>query len=276
MTKKNNLISYIPNFITVLNLICGSLAIVLSFELEDKLIYASYLIGIAAVLDFLDGFAARMLKAQSAIGKQLDSLADLISFGLAPSVIMFHLLKMSLMKIEIPLLSKSLQENIHSIFKQAVSSLHIDAITVSSTDILILSTAVLVVVFSALRLAKFNVDTRQGSSFIGLGTPANALLIASLPLVLVHHPELKKYIIDTYTLIIFIFVSSYLLISEIPMFSLKLSTYSLKNNIIQYLFLLISLILLLWIQYLGIPFIIVLYIVMSIINNLTSIRVGKG
>ena len=149
--KKN-----IPNFITALNILCGSFSVVLAFE--GYILWAAILIGIASIFDFMDGMAARMLNAYSELGKQLDSLADLISFGFAPSIILFVLMK---------------------------KSLAIDSISFNQySEIAFLAIPFLIVVFSAIRLAKFNVDTRQTSSFIGLPTPANALLIASFPLIL--------------------------------------------------------------------------------------------
>ena len=232
----------IPNSITSLNLLSGCISIILAFE--GNLVYAAYLIGIAAIFDFFDGFAARILKAYSDIGKQLDSLADVISFGLAPSVILFKLLQ------------KTLQ----------VENISIENIDIIS--LLILLSSFLIAIFSALRLAKFNIDTRQTNSFIGLPTPANAILLASLPIIITHHELLNDIILNKYFLLLLIVVQSFLLVSEIPMFSLKFKDLKFSNNKFQYILLLIALLLIVFYNFAAIPIIIFLYIVLSIINNL--------
>ena len=170
---------HLPNFITLLNLFSGSIAIIMAFE--GNLSTASYFIGLAVVFDFFDGFLARLLNKYSDIGKELDSLADIVSFGVAPSIIMFHLLKLSLNIDKLPL--------------------SFDITTL--VDIVVLLSAFLITVFSALRLAKFNVDTRQKDSFIGLPTPASAILIASLP-VIMHNSDnflIKQVILSIYFLV---------------------------------------------------------------------------
>lgn len=232
----------IPNSITSLNLLSGCISIILAFE--GNLVYAAYLIGIAAIFDFFDGFAARILKAYSDIGKQLDSLADVISFGLAPSVILFKLLQKTLLIENISI------ENIDTI------------------SLLILLSSFLIAIFSALRLAKFNIDTRQTNSFIGLPTPANAILLASLPIIIIHHELLNDIILNKYFLLLLIVVQSFLLVSEIPMFSLKFKDLKFSNNKFQYILLLIALLLIVFYNFAAIPIIIFSYIVLSIINNL--------
>lgn len=254
---------HIPNFLTSLNILCGSMAVMLAFAGEDYLKYSSYCIFIAAVFDFLDGFAARMLKAYSEIGKQLDSLADMISFGLAPSVIMFQFL---------------------------CEALNVRRFTwdLPIADKLILSSAFLIVIFSGIRLAKFNVDKRQTDSFIGLPTPANALFIAAFPLIanyilLVPELDFKSYLfwislafyiatIKYYVLIPIIIILSYLLISELPMFSLKFQNFSYYDNKHRYQFLAISLLLIIIFQTIAIPLIIITYITMSVIHHLHNLR----
>ena len=233
--------NHIPNFITMLNLLSGCIAIVFIFE--DQLGIASYLIGLAAIFDFLDGFLARLLKAQSPIGKDLDSLADVISFGLVPGLILFKLINYSF-------------ENIMN----------------SGITILIPYIAFLIPIFSALRLAKFNNDERQQDVFIGLPTPANALLIASFPLILIQKSTLAGIDISsihsifnsTVFLIALTILSSYLLIAEIPLLSLKFKTYSWHVNKTRYIFLGISCILLILLFYSAIPVIILLYILFSL------------
>jgi CDP-diacylglycerol--serine O-phosphatidyltransferase len=188
----------IPNFITGLNLFSGCLSLVFAFD--GELEKAFYLMVLAAVFDFFDGFAARLLNAKSDIGKELDSLADVVSFGVAPAAIMFVF------------------------FKNTVS----DCSNLSLLPFI----AFIIPVFSAFRLAKFNLDTRQTESFLGLPTPASAMFVGSfvfLPNVfnIAHHPI---------TLCLIIIIMSLLLLTELPMFSLKIKNYKLKDNIDRYVF----------------------------------------
>ena len=235
--------NHIPNFITLLNLLSGCIAIVFIFD--DQLVMASYLIGLAAIFDFLDGFLARLLNAKSSIGKDLDSLADVISFGLVPGLILFKLINYSF-------------ENFMN----------------SGITILIPYIAFLIPIFSALRLAKFNNDERQQDVFIGLPTPANALLIASFPLILIQKSTLvgidissiHSLFYSTVFLIALTILLSYLLIAEIPLLSLKFKTYNWNENKIRYIFLGISCILLILLFYSAIPVIILLYILLSLFN----------
>jgi len=169
MSEKKLRYFTIPNLITLLNILSGSIAVLLAIENDSNLTISAYLIGISAILDFLDGMTARLLHSYSEIGKQLDSLADLISFGFAPTAILFQMLKSS----------QKIQEF---------------SIRLPFLDILILSSSILIVMFSALRLAKFNVDTRQTDSFVGLPTPACAIMVASLPLIMNFDPD-KLYIL---------------------------------------------------------------------------------
>ena len=209
----------LPNVLTLCNLICGCLAIFLVFDL--RFFDALGLMLLAAVFDFFDGFAARLLKISSPIGKQLDSLADVVTFGVLPGMIVFHYLKFNSFNYSV--------------------------------------VALLIPVFSALRLAKFNVDERQNSGFIGLPTPANALFFASL--VLLDVPYLKEFVL------ICIPLFCYFMIAEIPLFALKFKNFSFKGNEIKYLFLLLSLVLILVVQLQAMPFIILSYLLLSVINN---------
>ncbi len=234
---------HIPNFITCLNICAGSIAIILAFQ--GDLPHAVLFIFLGALFDFFDGMAARLLHAYSPIGKELDSLADMISFGLAPGVIMMTLLEYSIFGLHVKV------ENLAAL---------------SLAQQLTLSIALLIPVASGLRLAKFNIDTRQTESFIGLPTPANALFISALALII----ENGKYqLIDSVlsqplTLIILTIVMSYLLISEVHLFSLKLKTLSWKTNQIQYIFLFLSAILILLFYQYGIAAAIILYLLISI------------
>lgn len=248
--KKN-----IPNAITCCNLISGCFGILFTFNYRLDL--AFYMVLLAAVFDFFDGFAARILNVSSPIGKDLDSLADMITFGVLPGFIMYKMIGFTL----------------------APSPLSIMTIP------LLACIAFLIPVFSALRLAKFNNDTRQTESFIGVNTPANTLLISSLGYIIfqtekmIHlenrdTPVYLKYLISTpYPLICLTLLMCYLLVSEIPIFALKFKNFGWPDNKIRYLFLIIALILLILFQFFAFPFIILLYILLSLIN--TILQKGK-
>jgi CDP-diacylglycerol--serine O-phosphatidyltransferase len=229
---------HIPNAITLLNLLSGSVAAILA--VEGQLLIAAALVGLAAVFDFFDGFIARLLHVKSEIGKELDSLADVISFGLTPSVILFYMIR----------------EN------EWIQSL-------SGIFSLLPYTALLIAAFSALRLAKFNLDTRQSTSFLGLPTPANAMFIVSLPFFSGNQAIQDAGILslvagNIYFQLALIPVSCYLLVSEIPLFGLKFTNgFSLKANKLKYALLLGSLIAIIVFKWAGIPLIIVLYILIS-------------
>lgn len=223
---------------------CGFIAIIVSLDIT-KLPYAPYFIFIAAVFDFCDGFAARAFKAYSEFGKQLDSLADVVSFGVAPGVIvyqLFHLLSTNLI----------MQESF------------------SYPTIIVISS--IIPVFSALRLAKFNIDERQSESFIGLPTPASAILIASITIVAYDTKDyaLTNFILNRYTIIVLVLFIAFLMVSELPMFSMKFKNLSIKENLTKYIFLLLSIILLLTFRFNAVPLVIMLYIVISLIIYLNN------
>jgi len=263
--KKN-----IPNFITSLNLFTGCVAIALAFAGYQFIWIAGILIFVAAIFDFLDGLAARALHAYSEIGKQLDSLADMVSFGIAPSVIAFQLLNTSIGKQDIfnPLSALN-------VIIERTGAVNFYA-TYSIFDFVITFSAFIIAVFSALRLAKFNIDTRQTTSFIGLPTPANAILFASLPLILhfEHSTLCNSIILNTWILLFVVALQSALLVSEIPLFSLKMKSLKWQENKTRYIFLILSFILLGLLHFMAIPLIILLYIVSSIISNLVC-KKGK-
>ncbi|MCL7987894.1 CDP-alcohol phosphatidyltransferase family protein [Sphingobacterium sp. lm-10] len=213
---------FIPNTITTLNLLTGCVGV--SFAYQGRFDWVLYCLIACGVFDFLDGTAARLLQVRSEIGKELDSLADVISFGFLPGTILFMML----------------QETTTSAFLPYAGYL--------------------VTAFSALRLAKFNVDTRQTTDFIGVNTPMNSFVIISLPFIAAHFPVLFS---QSYPLIAIIACSSYLLISEIKLFSMKVSNLSWESNRYKYLFLLISVIFLAIFQYLAMPLILLAYIVFS-------------
>lgn len=242
-----NLKKYIPSFLTCLNLICGCMAVVYAFGNELEL--AAYLVIIAAFFDLLDGLLARMLDAYSDFGKQLDSLADMVSFGLVPGVVMFKLFQMPFNF----LLDKG-----------------------GWLSLFLMFYPFLITVFSALRLAKFNIDTRQSDSFIGLATPANTLFTISWPLIIHSGQEpFSSFILNPYTMLILITLQSALLVSGIRMFSFKLKNFGWKGNETRYLFLILSAFLLFTFFYAGIPLIIFFYVLLSIVLNMAESKKSK-
>jgi CDP-diacylglycerol---serine O-phosphatidyltransferase len=214
---------HLPNFLTCCNLLCGCLGVV--FVLEDRALPAAYFVWAAGVFDFFDGFAARILKVGSPIGKELDSLADMVSFGLLPSVVMYKLL------------------------------------LGSGTNNLIPYLAFSIAVFSALRLAIFNIDETQRDSFRGVPTPANALFITALPLLT---GVTTDWFQSTWVLCAIVVISSYLLVSNIELFALKFKDFSWQNNKVRFTFLVLSVLLLAMLQVMAIPVIILLYIALSL------------
>jgi CDP-diacylglycerol--serine O-phosphatidyltransferase len=240
------LIKFLPNFITLLNLFAGILAIY--FVYEGQINVGAYLIFLAAIFDFLDGFAARLLKAYSNIGEQLDSLADVVSFGVAPAFILYHLILLSHGRIELP---------------------------IGGFDI-IPFTAFLVPLFTAYRLAKFNVDETQTENFRGLPSPAAGLLIASLPLIRTQLYEgqslLYMIMTNTYFYLGLALTLSLLMISSFPLFGLKFKQMSWKGNEIRWFFLATSLVLIIAFKALAVPFIILLYLFLSLTVFLADIQ----
>jgi len=255
--KKN-----IPNTITLGNLLCGCLAIIKVFE--GDLVWASYLVGIAAVCDFFDGFAARLLKVSSPIGKDLDSLADMVTFGVVPGVIMYRLIEISF--------------GIGQAWRQGFQMFENPYAYC----------AFIIPLFSAVRLAKFNNDTRQAESFIGLPTPANAILLASFPVILYFGgsnsvlpfdpnyiltgphavSQYNDFFLNKYFLLSLCVINSLLLVAPIPLFALKFKNFKWKGNEIRFVFLIWSVLLLAMLQFTGIPLIILSYILFSLVNNL--------
>lgn len=254
-----NIKKHIPNAITCGNLLCGCLAIIKIFE--GNLILASYFVGIALILDFFDGFSARLLNVSSNIGKDLDSLADLVTFGVVPGVMMFKIIEI----IRILNITTGLVNSDNS-------SIGIDSSVYWPPYF-----ALVIPVFSAIRLAKFNNDTRQSDSFIGLPTPANAIFICSLPLVfnldyLFFESEnnffLSNLLLNPTSLIVLSFLSSFLLISELPLIALKFKNFGWKDNKIKFIFIVFCVMLILCFQLKSLPLIIILYILLSIVNNI--------
>ncbi len=229
---------YIPNILTLCNLITGGLSIIYIFQ--EQISVVLFLLGLSLILDFLDGLTARLLRATSEIGKQLDSLADMVSFGLAPGFIMMLLINVST----------------ESVFP--------------STDVISWGLiAMLIPACSAIRLAKFNLEPKQSSSFYGLPTPANTLLILSYWSMIHFQPNtwLSTIINHPLILIILTLISSLLLISNIQLISLKFTNLSLKDNLLKYLLLVVGGLSFVFLEFSSIPLIIILYILFSVWSN---------
>jgi len=239
--------NHIPNSITLLNLTSGIISIYFGVKgTPTDLALAGIFIFTGAVFDFFDGFSARLLHAKSDIGLQLDSLSDMVTFGVAPGFILYQLILIS----------------------------HGNPVAKGIDFIPFL--AIMVPWMSALRLAKFNIDEAQTTSFKGLPTPALAILIASLPLI---RQELYPaqdfwYMVFTnsYFLLTVAVFGSLLLVSTFPMFSLKFKSFGWRENSIKYIFLAVALVLLIWLQAVAIPFVVLLYLFLSLIVYLTDIQ----
>jgi len=241
-------LSYLPNSITLLNLFFGCLAIV--FALQGLTAFAGYCIMVAAVFDFCDGLAARTLNAYSEIGKQLDSLADVVSFGVAPAAMLYNTMG-RVLESRIASDLDSLGWELFAFFPFILA------------------------LFSALRLAKFNVDTRQSGQFLGLPTPANALLIASFLMYAVYHTALDVYV-TSLSISIAVVVLSALLVVEIPMLALKFKGFAWRPNLARYCFLILCVIVFIVVLlsgqewFLSITLIILLYMLYSIAFAITN------
>lgn len=234
-----NPIKHIPNTITLGNLFVGCLAVVAAFE--GDLLLSGYLILLASILDYLDGFSARLLKAYSPLGKELDSLSDLVSFGVAPSVIMFKLLKQAL---QIPV-------------DEGFSSGHA-----------ILVIPFIMAAFSSLRLGIFNLDSRQTTSFIGLPTPANALFTVGLVLGL-NSPFARFFlpvVSSSSVLIAMVLIQSALLVSPVPMFSLKIKSFNIRETWKQQLLIVLALLTIFALGKAALAPVILIYVLISIIT----------
>ncbi|KAA1243166.1 phosphatidylcholine/phosphatidylserine synthase [Aquimarina sp. RZ0] len=239
----------IPNMITLLNLLCGCIAVILA--VQNNLVLAAMFVMLGIGFDFFDGFAARILLVQSELGLQLDSLADMVTSGLVPGVVMFQLLART---------QKTVSRTVFDSwgFDQNLTSIEMPYIAF---------TGLLITLASAYRLAKFNIDTRQTTSFIGLPTPANTLLIVSLPLILSFQSTewIANLLDNPWFLIVLTLLSSYLLNAEIPLFSLKFKSWGFAENKVRYFFIILMLLLLVFLQFIAIPCIIIVYVLMSLL-----------
>jgi len=244
------LIRQIPNFITSLDIVAGSLAVI--FAIDGHLIWAGIFICVAAALDFLDGLAARLLNAYTDTGKYLDSLADVIAFGLAPGAILFTLLEFSMFGKNLPIYEISAKWH----------------------QWLILFSSFLIPVCGGIRLARFNTIPSNNSFFLGLPIPANGLLWASFGLMLEfpQHRELFKLLFTTQNLLLTgIFISGMMLI-RLPMFSLKFKSLQIRANWYRYLFLLISMVLVVALNVYGLALTIILYILLNLLFYLFNVK----
>ena len=245
----------IPNLFTLLNLVFGCLAIVVTLqngivmqynaegnqllEIPEKIAWASLFIGLAGVVDFLDGFVARLFKASSPMGKQLDSLADVVSFGVAPAMIIYQFLRMSLAREE---------DGLNASFFWLV-------------PVFILAAA------SAWRLAKFNLDDSQAYGFKGVPTPAMGLLVAALPMIYWHNDSeiVANLLLNKWFLYGLVVVLSWLMVSNLPLMALKFKDYTLKNNLPKLILLIIAGVAVWLLHWIAVPVIFVAYIILSLL-----------
>lgn len=248
-------LSIIPNLFTLLNLLFGCLAIVFTLQngitifadstgaqlvdIPERIYMASLFIGLAGVVDFFDGFLARLLRADSAMGKQLDSLADVVSFGVAPGMIIYQFLRLS--------------------FAQEENGL--------DTSFLYLIPAFLIPCAAAWRLAKFNLDTEQTYHFKGVPTPAVGLLIASFPLIYwnVNQEWVQSLLLNKWFLTLIVLVLSFLMVSNIPIMAFKFKDFSLKSNYPKFLVLLIAILAIFFTKWLSVPIIFISYVLVSLL-----------
>jgi CDP-diacylglycerol--serine O-phosphatidyltransferase len=244
----------IPNLFTLLNLIFGCIAIVLILQtgetivtldstgatqvvFPEKMYWGGLFIFGAAIIDFLDGFLARLFKASSEMGKQLDSLSDVVSFVVAPSMIIYQLLRLS--------------------YAQQDNGLDV--------SVIVLFPAFIVAAAAAWRLAKFNISTNQTHSFIGVPSPAAGLVIASFPLIIWYqYFNLETYFINKWILYFVIIIVSYLMVCNQRFMAMKFHDYSVKNNIPRYSLIVLSLIAIIWMRWFAVPVIFVLYLLFSL------------
>jgi CDP-diacylglycerol--serine O-phosphatidyltransferase len=220
----------IPNLLTLLNLLSGVIGII--FVLKGALLTGAFFVLISAGFDFFDGFVARLLKVQSDMGKELDSLADVVSFGVLPGLILFDMAE-----------------------KSVESDSYLPYLTL------------IVPMLSAYRLAKFNLDTRQSERFLGLPTPANALFLSTLPHFADRWPEVASWIYTPVALIGIAWIFAILLVTEIPLIALKFKSFAISKNIFRYGLIILSLAFFTWLQLAGIPLVILAYIGLSLIEN---------
>ncbi|WP_136480591.1 CDP-alcohol phosphatidyltransferase family protein [Cognatitamlana onchidii] len=246
---------HIPNILTLLNLFCGSIAVL--FAVNANFIVSAFFVFLGIFFDFFDGFAARKLQVQSELGLQLDSLADMVTSGLVPGIVMYKLLEFT-MEVS----------PVGTDFSGWEMAINWNGLTYSGLPLF----GLLITIASAYRLAKFNIDDEQQTYFKGLPTPANALLVLSLPLIVEfqNNDAINTVIFNRWFLLSFTVLSAYLLNSNIKLFALKFKDFSFINNKSRYIFILLCMVLLVVLKFVAIPCIILLYIFISVLENLTS------
>lgn len=247
-----NIKKAIPNTVTLLNLFCGSIAVL--FAVNNHFVAAAFFVFLGIFFDFFDGLLARKLNAQSELGLQLDSLADMVTSGLVPGIVMFKLISLTCDKQDFMVLTNDW----NSIF-------HWDGFKLAPIALI----GLFVTLASAYRLAKFNIDEEQQSYFKGLPTPANTLLIMSLPLIMEFQGSdlMNSIILNKWFLIALTLVSCYLLNSSIKLFALKFKDWGFKNNAMRYVFIILSFVMLVVLQFAAIPLIIAFYIILSLLSK---------
>lgn len=240
-----NIKKHIPNLVTLCNLLCGTLATI--FAVDGHFELTAFFVALGVFLDFFDGFFARILKVSGELGKQLDSLADMVTSGVVPGIVLFSLLGYE---------------------KQGL-----DEFSSFSAFPLI---GLLVTIAACYRLANFNLDTRQSESFIGLPTPAMSLFVVSLPLIQMHSEIdfIRELIGNTYFLISISIFFSFLMNSKLHLFSLKFKNYTLKENLFKYILIVLSVIFLITMKFLAVPIIILCYLLLSIIKNTMNTKLS--
>ena len=235
---------HIPNLITLGNLFCGTIATI--YAVKADFVFAGLFVILGILFDFFDGFAARLFQVSGELGKQLDSLADMVTSGVVPGIIMLKL-------IEVNTINAS-----NSFFDNSILGISLVGLVLT--------------LGACYRLAKFNIDTRQSDFFIGLPTPAMSLFVISLPLIQ-QYSNIEfalNLITNNYFLIAITILLTYLMNAQLPLFSLKFKDYSVKSNLIKYVFLTASLLMIIFLQYISIPLIIIVYVVLSVISNFSK------
>ena len=231
-----NIKAQIPNLFTMLNLFCGCVALVMAIDLKFDM--AFYFVCLGIFFDFFDGFFARKFGVAGPLGVQLDSLADMVTSGVVPGFVMLCLLS---------------NKNY-------------------STFNYLPYVGFIITLGACYRLSKFNIDERQSDSFIGLPTPANALFITSLPLIIVNFSNtiVAEYLSNNWVLLTITFLSTYIMNAEIPLFSLKIKDFSFAKYKLQIFFLAISVLMIIFLQILAVPLIIIIYVLLSVFNNMVN------
>ena len=265
----------IPNLFTAANLLSGVVAIIMT--LAGRIDLAPFAIFAGALLDFFDGFLARKLNVSSEMGKQLDSLADMVTFGVAPGLLMMVVM-ITTIYIDGPFYDMDFQSYVHFQLQNWINAVFYGVPNMMDASIKYLPFAALFIPFmSMFRLAKFNLDTRQSDKFIGVPTPMNTLFFTFFPLVLWTEFDTWKfdegifgYVFDSHFLVGLIILMSLLLVAELPLFALKFKHFKWKGNEIRFIFLLTSGILIAFLLAWSIPLIVFLHLILSVIDNKKS------